>query len=120
MTTYMTTILGTNKFGGPFSHTWEIQRWLDEHDYEPEEWDFDGNTKAQLAEFSHNPNPVELKRELDNGEYDYPCGERAFGDNVVDSGAWTTESGYVEVSVTAQCEECGFTHKQSAVLNPEP
>jgi len=120
MKAYMTTIIGTNKFGGPFSKAWEIQQWLDEQGYEPEEWDLAEATREELNAYSHRRDPDELKQDLDAGEYDYPCGERVFEDDTIDSSAWTTESGYVEVSVTGICEKCGFRHEQSAVLNPEP
>lgn len=121
MTTYMTTVKGTNRYGGPFSHIWEVQRWLNERDYRPDEWDFTDVVRERLSGRRYGSGPAELKNRLDNDEFDVPCGERAFdGDHVDVFAHYSEKQGAFEVILDAECVECGFKHSTTEILTPTP
>jgi hypothetical protein len=105
--------------GGPFSRLWEVQQWVDEHDYQPDDWNFHTRTRERIDRGT-GPDHETIKQRIDTHEYDYPCGAREFSEDKTTTYGFVTESGNVEVVVDAECDECGFTHSDSTILAPTP
>lgn len=117
----MTNVLDSNNYGGPFSELWEVARWVDEHDYDPDDWEFSDRERDRRERFDHMLDPEEVKRRIHNGEIDIPCGERDFDDADPEVYGWTeTDRSTVEVNVIVECQQCGYKHSGSEIVVPEP
>lgn len=120
MSTYFTTNLNGG-FGGPFSKVWEVQKWVHDHNLDPDEWDFEEQTRERINEAYHDKCADEVAAEIDNQEHTVPCGKREFTGRSTETYGFVNETrGVVEVNVIAECTECGFKHKTNTLLSPTP
>jgi hypothetical protein len=111
----MTNVIDSPHFGGPFDKLWEVQRWVEKHDYGPEDWEWTDNTTVI------GPSKEEAKRRIDEGELAVPCGERDFSEDSTDVYAhYDEERNCFEADVVATCEQCGFKHTDQAIVYPTP
>jgi hypothetical protein len=115
MSSYFINVIDTNRFGGPFSNLWQVQQYVNSHEL-PNGWEF-GRKNRQSSFFDHE----EAKERIDNDEIDVPCGERAFSEDEAETLiVFDEQLGVFEVTLWAECTECGFEHQVSEHMNPEP
>lgn len=111
---YLINVVDTNRYGGPFSHLWEVQQYIDKKGYDADQWEFTSDD-TEYRSYS------DLKSKIDNGEINVPCGERNFNEDHTETYiTYDEQLESFEVDVVAECTECGFKHDVQTHVEPTP